>query len=130
MSNLLYFLEQLPFVLFLKSIYQLPREKGSNMDGEVFSSDFSKTATGMSGDTVLSKKVHEKSKVVSGLIDTNKKQEQKIIDLEKKQVEINDRLIAQERYTSKDCVIICNPPFDSRDNRNVLRNTLKFLKTF
>ena len=54
------------------------------MDGEVSSSDFSNTATGMSGDTVLTKKVDELSKVVSGLIDTNKKQEQKIIDLEKK----------------------------------------------
>ena len=48
----------------------------------------------------------------------------------KKQVEINDRLRAQERYTSKDCVIICNPPFDSRDSRNVLRNTLKFFENF
>ena len=54
------------------------------MDGEVSSSDFSNTATGMSGDTVLTKKVEELSKVVSGLIDTNQKQEQKIIDLEKK----------------------------------------------
>ena len=72
------------------------------MDGEVSSSDFSETATGMSGDSVLSKKVHELSKVVSGLIDTNKKQVQKIIDLEKKQVEINDRLRAQKRYTSMD----------------------------
>ena len=74
--------------------------------------------------------IHELSKVVSGLIDTNKKQEQKTIDLEKKQVEINDRLRAQERYTTKDCVIICNPPFDSRDNQNVLRNTLKFFENF
>ena len=53
------------------------------MDGEVSSSDFSNTATGMSGDTVLTKKVDELSKVVSGLIDTNKKQEQKTVDLEK-----------------------------------------------
>ena len=81
MSNLLYFLERLPFDLFLKSIYQLLRKKGNNMDGEVSSSDFSNTATGMIGDTVLSKKVDELSKVVSGLIDTNKKQEQKIIDI-------------------------------------------------
>ena len=69
------------------------------MDGEVSSTNFSNTATGMSGDTVLTKKVDELSKVVSGLIDTNKKLEQKIIDLEKKQVEKNDRLRAQERYT-------------------------------
>ena len=100
------------------------------MDGEVSSTDFSNAATGMSGDTVLTKKVDELSKVLSGLIDTNKKQEQKVIDLEKKQVEINNRLRAQERYTSKDCVIICNPPFDSRDNRNVLRNKLKFFENF
>ena len=53
------------------------------MDGEVSSSSFSSTATGMSGDTVLTKKVDELSKVVSRLIDTNKKQEQKIIYLEK-----------------------------------------------
>ena len=119
-----------PSIYLLKSIYQLLRKKGNNMDGEVSFSDFSNTATGVSGDTVLTKKVDELSKVVSGLIDTNKKQEQKIIYLEKKQVEINDRLRAQEGYTSKDCVIICNPPFDSRDSRNVLRNTLKFFENF
>ena len=54
------------------------------MDGEVSSTHFSNTATGMSGGTVLTKKVDELSEVVSGVIDTNKKQEQKIIDLDKK----------------------------------------------
>ena len=53
------------------------------MDGEVSPSGFSNTATGMSGDTVLTRKVDEQSKVVCGLKDTNKKQEQKTIDLEK-----------------------------------------------
>ena len=62
-----------PLVYLLKSIYQLLRKKGNNMDGEVSSSDFSNTATGMSGNTVLTKKVDELSKVVSGLLDTNKK---------------------------------------------------------
>ena len=37
---------------------------------------------------------------------------------------MSDRLKAQERYISKDCVIICNPPFDSKDQRNVLKKTL------
>ena len=98
------------------------------MDDEVSSSGFSNAATGMSGDTVLTKKVDELSKVLCGLIDKNKKQEQKLIDLERKQDEINDRLRAQERYTNKGCVIICNTPFDSRDSRNLLRNTLKFFE--
>ena len=39
---------------------------------------------------------------------------------------MNERLRAQERYISKDCVIICNPPFGSKDQRNVLKNTLFF----
>ena len=55
------------------------RKKGNNMDGEVSSSDFSNTATGMSGDTVLTKKVDELSKVVSGLIDTNENRNKKLL---------------------------------------------------
>ena len=43
---------------------------------------------------------------------------------------MNERLRAQERYTSKDCLIICNPPFDSRDSKNVLKNTLRFVCDF
>ena len=39
---------------------------------------------------------------------------------------MNDRLRAQKRYTGKACVIICNPPFDSKDQRNVRKNTLIF----
>ena len=83
MSNLLYFLEQLPFVFIFKEHLSITEGERQQHGWCVSSSDFSKTATDVSGDTVLSKKVHELSKVVSGLIDTNKKQEQKIIDLEK-----------------------------------------------
>ena len=39
---------------------------------------------------------------------------------------MNDGLRAQK--TSKDCVIICNPPFDSEEQRNVLKKTLIFFK--
>ena len=46
------------------------------------------------------------------------------------QFDMNERLRAQERYTSKDCLNICNPPFDPRDSKNVLKNTLRFFSDF
>ena len=77
----------------------------------------------------MTKEVDELSKVVSELIDTNKNRKKKLL-ISKKQVETIDRLRAQEGYTSRDCVTICNSPFDSRDSRNVLPNTLKFFENF
>ena len=52
-------------------------------------------------------------------------QNQKIEQLESKQKETNEKLCAQERYTSNDCVVVCNPPFDPSDGRYVLSNKLK-----
>ena len=50
------------------------------MDGEVSSSNFSDTAAGMSGDTVLTKTVDELSRVsVSGLIDMKKNRNKKLV---------------------------------------------------
>ena len=40
---------------------------------------------------------------------------------------MNDHLRAHERYKSQECVIICNPPFDSKDLWNLLK-ILDFLK--
>ena len=40
--------------------------------------------------------------------------------------DINDRLREQERYSSKDSLVIKNPPFNSRDSENLFMN----LKTF
>ena len=97
------------------------------MDIGESSSNYANNTSGMSGDTNLSKNsFDELSKIVVDLVEINKNQELKIQELEKKQQEMNNRLRAQERYTSKDCVIICNPPFDSKDQRNVLKNTLIF----
>ena len=74
------------------------------MDIGESSSNFANDTSGMSGDTNLSKNsFDELSKIVVGLVETNKNQELKIQELEKKQQEMNDRLRAQERYTSKDC---------------------------
>ena len=78
----------------------------SNGHGES-SSNFANDTSGMSGEKNLSKKSFgELSKIVVGLAETNKNQKLKIQELEKKQQEMNDCLRAQERYTSKDCVII------------------------
>ena len=44
--------------------------------------------------------------------------------------EINDRLRATERYISKDCLVIKNPPFDPRDQQKLLDNLLDFFKKF
>ena len=82
------------------------------MDIGESSSNFASDTSGMSGDTKLSKKAFDElSKIVVGLVETDKNQELKIQELEKKHQEMSNRLRAQERYTSKDCVIICNPPF-------------------
>ena len=78
----------------------------------------------------LKKQVDQLQNSVTGLIAKNKEQESKIKNLEKMQFDMNERLRAQERYTSKDCLIICNPPFDPRDSKNVLKNTLRFFAIF
>ena len=52
-------------------------------------------------------------------------QNQKIEQLESKQKEMNERLRAQERYTTNDCVVVWNPPFDPSDGRYALGNSLK-----
>ena len=78
----------------------------------------------------LKKQVDQLQNSVTGLIAKNKDQESKIKNLEKMQFDMNERLRAQERYTSKDCLITCNPPFDPRDSKNVLKNTLRFFSDF
>ena len=86
------------------------------MDIGESSSNYANDTSGMSGETNLSKKsFDELSKIVVDLVETNKNQDLKIEELEKKQQEMNDRLRAQKCYTSRDCVIICNPPFDSTE---------------
>ena len=76
------------------------------------------------------KHVNELNKCVSGLVEKNQVQDAKIRTLEKRQFDINERLRAQERYSRKDSIIICNPPFDSNDNRHVLENTLWFFDAY
>ena len=44
--------------------------------------------------------------------------------------EINDRLRATERYISKECLVIKNPPFDPGDQQKLLDNLLDFFKNF
>ena len=78
----------------------------------------------------LRKHVNELNKCVSGLVEKNQVQDAKIRTLEKRQFDINERLRAQERYSRKDSIIICNPPFDSNDNRHVLENTLWFFDAY
>ena len=42
----------------------------------------------------------------------------------------NDRLKATERYISKNCLVIKNPPFDPRDQQKLLDRLLDFFKNF
>ena len=44
--------------------------------------------------------------------------------------DINERFREQERYSSKDSVIIKNPPFDARNSTNLFVNIKKFSKEF
>ena len=48
--------------------------------------------------------------------------------LEKKLDNVNDRLQAQDKIKSKDCLTFQNPPFDACRPRNATRNTLKFFR--
>ena len=41
---------------------------------------------------------------------------------------LDERLRNQERYTSKDCVILQNPPFDARDEAKLCQIILNFFK--
>ena len=71
------------------------------MDIGESSSNYANDTSGMSGDTRLPKKsFDELFKTVVGLV---------------------ERLRAQPRYTSKDCVIICNPSFDAKKERNLFK---------
>ena len=46
------------------------------------------------------------------------------------QFDMNERRRAQERYTSKDCLIICNPLIDTKDRKNGLKITFRFFSDF
>ena len=73
----------------------------------------------------LRKQVDQLESSVTGLIAKYKEQESKTKFLEKLQFDTKERLKAQERYTSKNCLIICNQhPFHSRDSKNVLKINL------
>ena len=43
--------------------------------------------------------------------------------------DLDERLRNQERYTSKDCIIIQNPPFNAENNTDLAKNILEFFKT-
>ena len=43
--------------------------------------------------------------------------------------ELDQRLREQERYSSKDSIIINNPPYNPRDNEKLISNTINFFKT-
>ena len=94
------------------------------MEDEVSPSNFSTNGTDMDANIVLTKKVDELLTVVSGLVDANKNRN-KNLSISKKQVKINDSQRGQERYTSREYVTICNPPFVTQEAvENVLPNTL------
>ena len=48
----------------------------------------------------------------------------------KNQRDMKERLLAQERYSRNDSIMILNPPYDTRNVRNVIMETLKFFKSF
>ena len=65
----------------------------------------------------------------SEMLKGNKKTNDQVRDIYDFCDYIDDRLRNQERYTSKDCVIIQNPPFNAEDNINLAENIIKFFKT-
>ena len=42
--------------------------------------------------------------------------------------ELNERLREQEKYSGKDSVVILNPPFDAKDEKNLAQNVIWFCK--
>ena len=58
------------------------------------------------------------------------KQECDITGLKLKQLNIDTRLRAQERYTSKDSVLVWNPPFDARAVDDVTDSIIDFSGQF
>ena len=62
----------------------------------------------------------------SEMLEGNKKTNDQVRDIYDFCDYIDDRLRNQERYTSKDCVIIQNPPFNAEDNINLAENIIKF----
>ena len=65
----------------------------------------------------------------SEMLEGNKKTGDQVRDIYDFCDYLDDRLRNQERYTSKDCVIIQNPPFNAEDNINLAENIIKFFKT-
>ena len=64
------------------------------------------------------------------ILKISQKQSEEIDNLKKVTKNLNDRLRAQERYTSKDSIIIVNPTFDARKVNDVTAEALKFFQFF
>ena len=75
-----------------------------------------------------SEKVSELNKEVRFL--RSKTEQQEITKLRENQKTINDLLRSQERYSSKDCKLNSNPPFEARNSVDVTQDTLKFFQIF
>ena len=72
-------------------------------------------------------KVGELQKEIDGLKMISGSQQLRIQKLER---DIQERLRAQKVYTRKDSIIILNPPYDTRNVRDVTIETLKFFESF
>ena len=76
--------------------------------------------------TDLSDVVHEEIKVLRAL--ATQQAEKKFGTELKKYMKL--RFGAHERYTSEDCVLILNSPFDAKRSQDVTANALIFSKNF
>ena len=64
------------------------------------------------------------------MIENQAKTDKRFVELSDFCKELDQRLREQERYSSKDSIIINNPPDNPRDDEKLISNTINFFKTF
>ena len=70
--------------------------------------------------TSLQEQVNELQRQLDELMGKNFRYKTRIEKLETEQKNLQDRIRAQEQYSRKDKLDICNPPFDAQRSENVL----------
>ena len=60
------------------------------------------------------------------MIENQAKTDKRFVELSDFCKELDQRLREQERYSSKDSIIINNPPYNPRDDEKLISNTINF----
>ena len=64
------------------------------------------------------------------MIENLAKTDKRFVELSDFCKELDQRLREQERYSSKDSIIINNPPYNPRDDEKLISNPINFFRTF